>query len=196
MKHRLFLISILILSLILSTCAAPQVTEEPAEKMQIEPTEVEVEPTEAPEEPTEEPVEEPTSEEVETSIKMERLVLVAPPGPMAIPLAYLVVNDKLSNVAEETELVVWENPDQLKAIISGNQGDFVTAPSNATATFYNKELGVQLLDISVWNILYVISPDPNVQSLVDMQGQSITVPFKGLNYLPIIVINCRNYEWL
>ena len=58
--------------------------------------------------------------------KLDKLTLVAPPGPMAIPLAYLVANDKLAGVAEQTELVVWENADQLKAIVAGGQGDFVT----------------------------------------------------------------------
>ena len=111
--------------------------------------------------------------------RMPKLTLVTPPGPMAIPLAYITVNDKLSAVAEETELVIWENPDQLKAIVAGNQGDFVTLPSNAAATFYNKGLGGQLLDISVWNILYVISSDSTIESLADVQGQKIVVPFKG-----------------
>jgi NitT/TauT family transport system substrate-binding protein len=117
--------------------------------------------------------------EYEPVVRMPKLVLVAPPGPMAIPLAYITVNDKLSAIAEETELVIWENPDQLKAIIAGNQGDFVTLTSNAAATFYTKGLGGQLLDISVWNILYVISSDATVGSLADIQSQKIVVPFKG-----------------
>jgi NitT/TauT family transport system substrate-binding protein len=98
---------------------------------------------------------------------------------MAIPLAYMVVNDKLAGVAKETELVIWENADQLKAMVAGGQGDFVTMPSNNAAIFYNKGLKLQLLDISVWNITYLITSDPDAAGFADIKGQSLVVPFQG-----------------
>ena len=114
-----------------------------------------------------------------TVAKLDKLTLVAPPGPMAIPLAYMTVNDKLADVAEETELMVWENADQLKAMVAGGQGDFVTIPSNTSAIFYNKGLKLSLLDISVWNITYLITTDPEVASFTDIKGQSLVVSFQG-----------------
>ncbi len=111
--------------------------------------------------------------------KLAKLTLVAPPGPMAIPLAYIAVNNKLADVAQKTEVVVWENPDQLKAFVAGGQGDFVTMPSNNSAIFYNKGVKLQLLDISVWNITYLISRDANATSFADIKGQSLVVPFQG-----------------
>lgn len=51
--------------------------------------------------------------------KLSKLTLVAPPGPMAIPMAYMAVNDALADVAEETELVLWQNADQLRAMVAG-----------------------------------------------------------------------------
>ena len=111
--------------------------------------------------------------------KLDKLTLVAPPGPMAIPMAYMAANDKLVDVAEQTEVVIWENADQLKAMVAGGQGDFVTVPSNNAATFYNKGVELRLLDISVWNITYLISSDPNAAGFADIQGQSLTVPFQG-----------------
>jgi NitT/TauT family transport system substrate-binding protein len=112
-------------------------------------------------------------------VKLDKLTLVAPPGPMAIPMAYLKVNNKLADVAAETDLVIWENPDQLKAIVAGKQGDFVTVPSNTAAIFYNKGLELQLLDISVWNITYLVTRDPDAASFADIKGQSLVVPFQG-----------------
>lgn len=111
--------------------------------------------------------------------KLEKLTLVAPPGPMAIPLAYIAVNNKLADVADKTEVVIWENPDQLKAYVAGGQGDFVTMPSNNSAIFYNKGLKLQLLDISVWNITYLLAADPTAGSFADIKGQSLVVPFQG-----------------
>jgi NitT/TauT family transport system substrate-binding protein len=111
--------------------------------------------------------------------KLDKLTLVAPPGPMAIPMAYMAVNNKLADVAAKTEVVIWENPDQLKAYVAGSQGDFVTMPSNSSAMFYNKGLKVQLLDISVWNITYLITSDATVGSFADIKGESLAVPFEG-----------------
>jgi len=111
--------------------------------------------------------------------KLDKLTLVAPPGPMAIPLAYIAVNNKLADVADKTEVVIWENPEQLKAYVAGGQGDFVTMPSNSSAIFYNKGLKLQLLDISVWNITYLIAKDPIAGSFADIKGQSLVVPFQG-----------------
>jgi NitT/TauT family transport system substrate-binding protein len=98
---------------------------------------------------------------------------------MAIPLAYIAVNDKLADVADRTEVVIWENPDQLMAYVAGGQGDFVTMPSNNSAIFYNKGVELQLLDISVWNITYLITSDPNAAGFADIKGQSLVVPFEG-----------------
>jgi len=112
--------------------------------------------------------------------KLDKLTLVGPAGPMAIPLAYLVENDKLADIATETELVIWENPDQLRAIVSGGQaGHFLTLPSNSAATFYNKGMQLQMLDISVWGILYIISDDQAIQTIADLKGKEVVVPFKG-----------------
>jgi NitT/TauT family transport system substrate-binding protein len=111
--------------------------------------------------------------------KVAKLTLVAPPGPMAIPLAYMAVNNKLADVAEETQVVVWENPDQLKAYVAGGQGDFVTMPSNNSAIFYNKGVKLQLLDISVWNITYLLAHDGTVASFADIKSQSLVIPFQG-----------------
>ena len=121
-----------------------------------------------------------TSETTPTTVtKVDKLTLVAPPGPMAIPMAYMVVNDKLADVAEETELVIWENADQLKAMVAGGQGDFVTVPSNSAAIFYNKGLELRLLDISVWNITYLVTSDPTAAGFADIEGQSLVVSLQG-----------------
>ena len=111
--------------------------------------------------------------------KLAKLTLVAPPGPMAIPMAYLAANNKLAAVADKTEVVVWENPQQLQAMVAGKQGDFVTMPSNNSAIFYNKGVSIKLLDITVWNITYLVSSDADAKSFSDIKGQSIAVPFQG-----------------
>ncbi len=111
--------------------------------------------------------------------KLPKLTLVAPPGPMAIPMAYMVVNNKLADVADKTELVIWQNAEQLKAMVAGTQGDFVTIPSNNSAVFYNKGVALKLLDISVWNITYLVTRDPTATSFSDIKGKSLVVSLQG-----------------
>jgi NitT/TauT family transport system substrate-binding protein len=113
------------------------------------------------------------------ALRVPKLTLVAPPGPLAIPMAYLAANNKLSAVADTTEVVVWENQQQLQAMVAGKQGDFVTMPSNNSAIFYNKGVPLKLLDISVWNITYLVSTDANVKGFKDIKGRSIAIPFEG-----------------
>lgn len=113
------------------------------------------------------------------SEKLDRLVLTGPPGPLSIPLIYLVANDRLANVAEVVELVLWEDQNQLRALIAGGQADFVTLPSNNAAIFYNSGLDVQLLDIVAWNAAFGISADPDIASLSDAEGMRVVVPFQG-----------------
>jgi NitT/TauT family transport system substrate-binding protein len=113
------------------------------------------------------------------AVKLAKLTLVAPPGPMAIPLVYMAVNNKLADVADKTEVMVWENAEQLKAMVAGKQGDFVTIPSNNSAIFYNKGLVLKLLNISVWNITYLVTTDPSATSFADIKGQSLVVSLQG-----------------
>jgi NitT/TauT family transport system substrate-binding protein len=133
-----------------------------------------------------------TTNDTQTPDRIPELVLVGPPGPMAIPLAYLVENNKLDDIAENTELVIWENTDQLRAIVGGaTEGHFVTMPSNSAALFYNKGTDLQLLDISVWGILYVVSTDSEITTIEDLKGKEVVVPFKG--GMPDLLFNdiCR-----
>ncbi len=111
--------------------------------------------------------------------KLAKIRLVGTIGPMSIPLAYMVENNSLASVAEETTLDIWANPTQLQAIITGGQGDFISLPTNSAATFYNKGIPLQILDSSIWNILYVITTDTGIESMADLKGKKIVVPYQG-----------------
>lgn len=111
--------------------------------------------------------------------RLERLVLAGPPGPLSIPLAYVVVNDRLADVADEVELVLWEDQNQLRAIVAGVQADFVTLPSNNAAIFYNNGLDMQLLNIAAWTASFGVSADDSITSLSDAAGKRVVIPFEG-----------------
>lgn len=129
--------------------------------------------------PTHAPLPTPTTPPPTAMPNMSKLTLVAPPGPLAVPMAYLVAYDKLDAVAEQVELVLWENPDQLVAIMANSQADFITLPTNSSANFYNKGFDIQLLDVTVWNILYTISRQADGRTLTDLKGDSLAIGFRG-----------------
>jgi NitT/TauT family transport system substrate-binding protein len=111
--------------------------------------------------------------------RIDTLRLVGTIGPLSIPLAYLAEHNNLASVAKKTTLSIWANPTQLQAIISGAQGDFVSLPTNSAATFYNKGVSLKLLDSSIWNILYLVSPDTSIKNINDLKGKRIVVPYQG-----------------
>jgi NitT/TauT family transport system substrate-binding protein len=111
--------------------------------------------------------------------KLEKIVLTSPFSPLAIPMAYIVENSLLKDLAQETELVVWNNPDQLRAMITNGEAHFVSVPSNVASIFYNKGVPLKLIRVSIWGVFYIISSDTTVHSLMDLKGQEIYVPFRG-----------------
>lgn len=115
----------------------------------------------------------------EPAEKLAEIKLVGTIGPMAIPLAYMAENNVMASVAEKTTLTLWANPVQLQSTIAGKQGDFVSLPVNSAATFYNKGIQLKLLDCSIWNILFLISTDPDIETMADLRGKRVVVPFQG-----------------
>jgi NitT/TauT family transport system substrate-binding protein len=91
----------------------------------------------------------------------------------------MVENNSLASVADKTTLDIWANPAQLQSIIANGQGDFISLPTNSAATFYNKGIQLQLLDSSIWNILYIVTTDTSVKSIKDLKEKRVVVPYQG-----------------
>lgn len=111
--------------------------------------------------------------------RLEKIVLSSPFVALVLPMAYMAKYNTLKDIAKKTELVIWNNPDQLRAIMVQNQAHFVSVPSNTASIFYNKGMDLKLLSISIWGIFYVISSDPTITSLSDLKGEKIYIPFRG-----------------
>ena len=111
--------------------------------------------------------------------KVDKVVLTSPFSPLAMPMAYIVENNLLKDVANNVELVIWNTPDQLMAMITKGQAQFLSIPSNTASIFYNKGVPLKLVRVSIWGVFYIISSDTSVKSLSDLKGQEIYVPFRG-----------------
>lgn len=111
-------------------------------------------------------------------------------GPAAV-ISYplMVMAQEQSLIGEQITLSFtrWKNPDQLRALILGQQVDFSAMPSNLAAIIFNKGHPLKLLNISVWDIMTIVSRDKNLKKLADLVDQEIVVPFK--NDMPTILLN-------
>lgn len=115
----------------------------------------------------------------------KKLVLAGPAAVVSYPLMVMAEQQKLAASSIKFSFVRWKNPDQLRAMVIGNQVDFSAMPSNLAAIFYNRGHQLTLLNISVWNIMDIISRDDSVKSLADLVGKEIVIPFK--NDMPSII---------
>jgi NitT/TauT family transport system substrate-binding protein len=98
----------------------------------------------------------------------------------------MVATGLLDAVADKIELRVWDNPDQLRALIAGGQVDFSAVPSHVAANLYNKGVPLRLLNISVWGVLWIVSSDPGVKTLADLKDEELLLTYR--KELPDLVL--------
>ncbi|MBS3967338.1 MAG: ABC transporter substrate-binding protein [Truepera sp.] len=111
--------------------------------------------------------------------KLPKLVLAGPAGTVSYPLIHMVESGALQEVADQVELVFWRNPDQLRVLALEGRADFIAMPSNVAANLYNRGVELNLLNVSVWGVLWLVSRDPALQTLADFKSQEIAIPFRG-----------------
>lgn len=111
--------------------------------------------------------------------RLPKLTLAGPFAAVSYPLIRIAESGALSDVADKVEFVQWKNPDQLRALAVGQSAEFIAAPSNVAANLYNRGVPLQLLNIGVWGILWLISRDAARKRLDDFRGEEILMPFRN-----------------
>lgn len=113
--------------------------------------------------------------------KLPKLVLSGPYAAVSNPLIHMVESGALKDVAEVVEFRAWKDPDQLRilALDKHAETDFVAMPSNVAANLYNRGVKLQLLNISTWGVLWMVSRENNLKTLADFKGKEILMPFRA-----------------
>lgn len=52
-------------------------------------------------------------------------------------------------------------------------------PVNAACLFYNKGVKLKMLKIAMWKLFYMVSQDDTIQSVSDLKGKKVVIPFRG-----------------
>ena len=111
--------------------------------------------------------------------KVEKLIIAGPFATVSHPLLHMIQTKALIDVAKEVVFRQWKTPDELRAMIIKNDVDFIAIPTNVAANLYNKKQKIQLINVSIWGILEMLSRDKNLKSLKDFKGKEIIVPFRA-----------------
>ena len=113
--------------------------------------------------------------------RLEKLVLSGPFAAVSFPLIHMVESGALKDVAETVEFRSWKDPDQLRvlALDAKSDVDFVAMPTNVAANLYNRGVRLQLVNVSTWGVLWMVSREANLKTLADFKGKEILMPFRA-----------------
>ncbi len=120
-----------------------------------------------------------SSEVLKVDNTKDKLIFAVPFAPVSYPIMKMIEDSVFNSLGKKTEVVLWKTPDQLRALIVGNQADFFAVPSNVGAMFYNKNIDVKLLNISIWRAIWLVSTSNDKKTIADFKGEEIVMPFKG-----------------
>jgi len=110
---------------------------------------------------------------------LSSLVIQAPASPPSLAFLRMAQQGVPANLAHELRFQLWSTVDEMRGRITAGQAQFSGLPVNVAATLYNRGVQVQLLNVYIWGILYLVTSDPAVQSLAEIKGQPLLIPFRG-----------------
>lgn len=111
--------------------------------------------------------------------KHKKIVVAGPFASVSHPVFHMIETNTLKDVADEVEFRLWKNPDELRALAINGEVDFLLVPTNTAAILYNKGVDIQLLNVSIWGILGMVSRDDSLLHLKDFKGKKIAIPFRA-----------------
>jgi NitT/TauT family transport system substrate-binding protein len=116
-----------------------------------------------------------------STAKLPKLVLAGPFAAVSYPFYRMVDSGALRDVAETVEMRPWKDPDQLRALALDPKtpAHFMAMPSNVAANLYNRGVRLQLINISTWGVLWMVSRQAGLKTLADFTGKEIVMPFRA-----------------
>jgi len=110
---------------------------------------------------------------------LELLAITGPQSPATVLLARLAMDERVKKTAKAVTFATVKNPDQLRAAIAAKEAQVAAVPTNVAATLYRRGVPLQLINVTVWGTLYVMTADDNIKTWADLKGRNVVVPLKG-----------------
>lgn len=110
---------------------------------------------------------------------LERLIIRGPQSPATILLAHAATQEALKQTATAIDFGTVKTSDQLRAAIAGKELQVAATPTNVAANLYRKGVQLQLLNVTVWGTLYVMTTSGDINTWADLKGKNLILPLKG-----------------
>jgi len=120
-----------------------------------------------------------TQQSPSVDTRLSSLGIGGSPILLTIPLAYLIEQSQLSEAIADIEFFPVRNHEQMKALLTSEQGQITANPTVLAAGLYQQQVPIQLLNVMVWGNIYLLSADGAIASWDDLRGKSVLIPFKG-----------------
>ena len=100
-------------------------------------------------------------------------------GPSAISMIKMI-NEGFSDRGKQAEFRIYNEPDQVNALMIRKQADIVLLPANMAAVLYNKGVSEYVLAaVPVWGSMYLAGTDTSVRSIDDLRGKTVYLMARG-----------------
>jgi NitT/TauT family transport system substrate-binding protein len=113
--------------------------------------------------------------------KLPKLTLSGPFAAVSYPLIHMAETGALKDMAETVEFLAWKDPDQLRVLAMDSKVniDFIAMPTNVAANLYNRGVKLQLVNVSTWGVLWMISRDASLKTLADFKDKEVVMPLRA-----------------
>lgn len=99
-----------------------------------------------------------------------------PASPPSLPILRMIDTDALG--ATDIVFERWESADQLTAAATGGH-EFVAAPLTTGAALTQGGADLQLLNVSAWAVMGLVTTDDSVQSVTDLAGKQLHIAMRA-----------------
>jgi NitT/TauT family transport system substrate-binding protein len=99
-------------------------------------------------------------------------------GPSAISFIQMINTPTVID-GKTVEIIIKNDPQQIQALMMRHELDFAVLPTVMAANLYNKGIDYRIIACPVWGTLYIVTNQPNISTLEDISGHSVSVFGQG-----------------
>lgn len=108
-------------------------------------------------------------------------------GPTTMGLLHLMSKAGTDEMTDRYEFAIATGADELLPLMVKGEMDIALVPANVASILYNKtEGGICVIDINTLGVLYMVSADTSIKSILDLAGK--TVYLTGMGTTPDYVL--------
>lgn len=101
-------------------------------------------------------------------------------GPSAMAMIKMIEERPILPDSVHTEFTIYNEPNQVKAMILNEEIDFALVPSTMGLMLYNKTGKYILAAVPVWGTLYLFGTDTCIHTWSDLKGKKVSLMARGM----------------